>query len=299
MRRLLLVISLALVIVPSVNGQLLRRRAILHPSSCVRHEPVGFGSIPEILGELGQVYANCYLHPACVGPANQQTIQIDGYVDYSKWVWTGPSSNTFSILQQNSMIDRAINLASAVATSGQVIVGMTFFNDIIVGNGPVIYVIGVKVTFATCSQVSVAKGTTWIHTASNAGTGTITVGCNGCNPYSGDTVCTQQLPLLCIYKPTPAFPVPVGVNNADLYNQWSGGVVATTQAVAGNSFATAAAANLYCQSQFGPGWRVAEFHDGWGWNFQAYGGTVNAPAVPSARFWVHINDQPTGNCWTP
>ena len=210
----------------------------------------------------------------------------------------GPSSGTFTVLQQNSMIDKAINLAGTVTPSGKAIVGMTFFFDVIVGNDAV-YVIGVRVTFAACSQAQVPKGTTWIHTASNPVTGTITVGCNGCNPYSGDTVCTQQLPLLCIYKPAPSFPLPAGVNNADLYDQWSGGVVATTQAVAGNSFPTAAAANLYCQGQFGAGWRVAEFHDGWGWNFQAYGGTVSAPAVPSTRFWVHVNDQPAGNCWTP
>jgi hypothetical protein len=87
------------------------------------------------------------------------------------------------------------------------------------------------------------------------------------------------------------------MNNSDEYNRWAGGVVATTQPIAGNTFAHSTDANAYCQSQFGPGWRAAEFHDGWGWNFQAYGGTVSAPAVPSTRFWVHINDQPNANCW--
>ena len=85
------------------------------------------------------------------------------------------------------------------------------------------------------------------------------------------------------------------------YTMWSGGVVATTQPVAGNAFAHISAmpgnVNSYCQAQFGPGWRVAEFHDGWAWNFQAYGGTITAPTVPSTRFWVHINDQPAANCW--
>jgi len=147
------------------------------------------------------------------------------------------------------------------------------------------------------------QGMTWTHTASNVPTGTITVGCGGCDPYNGDTLCTTPLPLLCIYKPQPPqvpFPLPVGLSNG-LYNQWSGGIVEATQPVPGNQFQHISAnptnqnpppdANSYCAAQFGIGWRVAEFHDGWGWNFQAYGG------VPSTRFWVHINDQASANCW--
>jgi hypothetical protein len=148
------------------------------------------------------------------------------------------------------------------------------------------------------------KGMTWLHTASNSQAGTITVGCSGCDAGHGDTLCTQQLPLLCIYKPSPLFQLPLGLPNSDRYNLWSGGVVATTQPIAGNTFGhisagtpLSPAANDYCAAQFGFGWRVAEFHDGWGWNFQAYGGTVSAPTVPSTRFWVHINDQKAANCW--
>jgi hypothetical protein len=150
-------------------------------------------------------------------------------------------------------------------------------------------------TVATCGGAT--KGMTWSHTSSNAQTGTITVGCSGCDATHGDTQCTQVRPLLCIYKPAPSFPLPTGVSNASQYALWSGGVVATTQPIAGNTFAHSTNASAYCNSQFGPGWRVAEFHDGWGWNFQAYGGTVSAPVVPSTRFWVHINDQPAANCW--
>ncbi len=155
-------------------------------------------------------------------------------------------------------------------------------------------------TVVTCGGAT--KGMTWIHTNSNAQTGTITVGCSGCDAVHGDTPCSQMRPLLCIYRPTPPFPLPTGVSNASQYARWAGGVVATTQPVAGNAFAHISAtpgtdADSYCKAQFGPGWRVAEFHDGWGWNFQAYGGTVAAPTVPSTRFWVHINDQPAANCW--
>lgn len=301
MRRLLLAVTLLLLIHPDSNAlqdpeppapSATKRRAVSHPgATCVRHDPVGFFTSPEILGELGQVFRNCYPHPACASPADLETIQFDGYGNSSGWLWTGPSTTTFTTAQQDALITDAINRAGAVP--GKVIVNITFFRDLIVGS-QVTYFIYFQVTFASCSQAQ--KGMTWIHPGSNAQTGTVTVGCSGCDPYQGDTVCTQLQPLLCIYKPSVPFPLPIGVNNSDLYYQWSGGVVATTQPVAGNTFANNTAADSYCVAQFGPGWRVAEFHDGWGWNFQAYGGTVSAPAVPSTRFWVYINDQPA-NCW--
>src|SRR5947207_480967 len=127
---------------------------------------------------------------------------------------------------------------------------------------------------AACAAAQ-PSGMTWSHTQSNPAFGTITVACNGCNAYQGDTICTQLHPLLCIYK--APFSVPSG-----LPNDWSGGVVATTAPVAGNSFPTLADADKYCVVQFGTGWRTAEFHDGWGWHFQAYGGTS------AGRFWVNI-----------
>jgi hypothetical protein len=144
------------------------------------------------------------------------------------------------------------------------------------------------------------KGMTWDHSLSNPVFGTITVGCgpnnDRCDAYNGDTLCTEKLPLLCIYQDKTAFPVPTGLNNSDKYNLWAYGVVATTQPVAGNSFAHLADADKACMATFGPKWKVAEFHNGWGWHFQAYGGTVSAPTVPSTRFWVNINDK-KANCW--
>lgn len=299
MRYISLVLSTLLslvVLIPASAG----RASAPNAASCVRHTNIGFFTTPEVLGELAQVYANCFPQPACTSPTDLETIQCDGYNSYSNWLWSGPSTSLFSIAAQDTIINKAI--VCAAAPPGKVIVSITFFRDIIVSVGSsVYYVVGCRVTFARCSQSQ--KGMTWMHSASNAQTGTITVGCNGCDPYIGDMPCTQQRPLLCIYKPTPTFPLPVGVNNTDIYYQWAGGVVATTQPVAGNVFAHISAgppgtnANDYCVAQFGPGWRVAEFHDGWGFNFQAYGGTVDAPTVPSTRFWVHINDQQAANCW--
>src|SRR6202023_2353542 len=61
-----------------------------------------------------------------------------------------------------------------------------------------------------CKQIAGTKGMTWLHAATNAQTGTITIGCSGCNATNGDTVCSLKSPLLCIYKPTPPFPLPDG-----------------------------------------------------------------------------------------
>ncbi len=140
-----------------------------------------------------------------------------------------------------------------------------------------------------------AKGMTWRLISTNSPSGTIRVGCgqDECNPYKGDTACSTALPILCIKKTGAGFPLPVpaSVNNTDKYNKWSGGVVATTAPVAPP--AKLADAHALCARDFGADWRVAEFHDGWGWYFQTYGGVAN----PQARFWVDINDQKAGRCW--
>ena len=141
---------------------------------------------------------------------------------------------------------------------------------------------------------SKGMGLTWKLVATNSPTGTISVGCaNGCNAYQGDTPCTTALPLLCIKKTGTGFPLPrpASVSPANQYNQWSGGVVGTTSATVPPT--TLAGADALCVKEFGAGWRVAEFHDGWGWAFQAYGGVGN----PAQRFWIHINDQPKAICW--
>jgi len=145
-------------------------------------------------------------------------------------------------------------------------------------------------------EISVAarRGMTWVLESRNPTAGTILVGCgNACDPRNGDHACSEQLPLLCIRNSGPGFPlsVPVAVNNTDTYSKWSGGVVATTAPMVPPL--ALADADTACVNAFGTGWRVAEFHDGWGWKFQAYGGIGD----PARRFWVHINDQPLGNCW--
>jgi hypothetical protein len=309
----LLAITLALSVVPQASGgqdQKIsaqvpgrpRQSKPPKPPRCGRNNSVGFSSNPELLSELGRVYANCDAHPACPNPTNLTTKQIDGYSSTTYpygWLWTGDMTTTFfNVAQQDAIITDAVTRAGLVAPRGQVIVSITFFKDIIVGSDPsdTFGSVRFQVTYATCFQAQ--NGMTWIHSASDAQTGAITVGCNGCNPYNGDTACTQALPLLCIYKPATPFPLPIGLSNLNPNYLWSGGVIATTQPVVGSSILNTADATSRCVAKFGSGWRIAEFHDGWGWNFQAFGGTVSAPTVPSTHFWVYINDQ-SANCWPP
>ncbi len=118
--------------------------------------------------------------------------------------------------------------------------------------------------------------------------GTTRVACEGCDPYGGETPCTEQLPVLCILDqglPNPGF-------TTDYYNGWSGGTIDATAPVSGCALTSLEAADDRCAAELGVGWRMAEFHDGGGgWGWYAYG------VVPDdERLWTHIDDQPA-NCW--
>jgi len=142
----------------------------------------------------------------------------------------------------------------------------------------------------------VKQGMTWLRKAVDPVTGVVTVGCDNdaqCDSLDGDTDCDQALPLLCFSD--LGLPEPVSSPGVNQYYTWSGGIVATTPPVAPalDGLATLTDADLYCEAEFGPDFRAAEFHDGWGWNFLAYGNVGEEP-----RFWVDIDDQPDATCWT-
>lgn len=135
--------------------------------------------------------------------------------------------------------------------------------------------------------------------------GVVFVSCNGrptidghgCEAYVGDTVCSEQRPLLCVAidgrdrPPGIKTPRAGGVMPDEFYSRWVGGQVALAAAVRGDRFASRTDADAYCAATFGSGWRVAEHHDGGGWGFVANGRIDNA-----SRFWVAINDT-SANCW--
>ena len=165
---------------------------------------------------------------------------------------------------------------------------------------------------------------TWVKLDHLASFGMDMVGCDNwvkCNPYSGDTDCTAELPVLCIkidQSPRPAYVV-TGNGHAmpaEYYQGWGQGHVTTTRAVRASNFNSLEEVDAFCVESFGQGWRTAEIHDGkliygmnntvyagdsWtsassqiqsgGWRFYAYGNVRN-----DTRFWAHINDQQS-ICW--
>lgn len=132
------------------------------------------------------------------------------------------------------------------------------------------------------------NGMTWTKIAHESTYSTDKVGCSGCNPYTGDTVCSASLPILCLKtdgSPNPGLAL-------DFYNGWKSGHVYLTPPVLGTQLLSVANANSICQSYFGPGYTMAEFHHPNGaWNWSAFGNVAS-----SSRFWLYINDQPA-NCW--
>jgi hypothetical protein len=160
-----------------------------------------------------------------------------------------------------------------------------------------------------CSEV----GLTWTTLGQHAETGATHVGVDTLsNPYQGDTACTEKRPVLCINTtvgfdrphhlnvpeaPVPASgSIPVGTQafSTANFHAWSAGAIAASPIVAGCNLETLTEANDLCRILFGDNWRVAEYHDGVGHGLWAYGTAGSG----HNRFWVNINDQPNGTCWT-
>ncbi|WP_433261289.1 hypothetical protein ACQPZF_26390 [Actinosynnema sp. CS-041913] len=103
--------------------------------------------------------------------------------------------------------------------------------------------------------------------------------------YHGDTPTTDRLPVLCL-RPDGR-PAPDGIP-FDFYNGWAAGEVKLSSPVRGTTLTSRTAADNLCATQFGPGYRMGEHHDGGGgWGWWASG---------DLRFWVAIDDQPA-NPW--
>jgi hypothetical protein len=123
-----------------------------------------------------------------------------------------------------------------------------------------------------------------------------------CNPSEGDSSCRLALPILCIQqdgsgKDAGLESIAASASpTSAITDGWAQGFVGSTEPVAGFVIGSLALANVRCEKELGPGWRMAEFHDGLGqagWGFIAKRGTRLDTRL---RHWVHINNQP-GNCW--
>jgi ELWxxDGT repeat protein len=148
------------------------------------------------------------------------------------------------------------------------------------------------------------RGLTWVQSVSDS-CGQTRVICNDCDPYQGDTLCSDSRPLLCIKKDSSLdCSAP---NSSD--DGWSASTVKLTSfLVRGTQLYSLAEADALCARTFGTGYRMAEHHDGgggWGWRAK---GTISPLSTPSSthprdgrsnlpnRFWVRIKNQ-RGNCW--
>jgi len=164
------------------------------------------------------------------------------------------------------------------------------------------------------------KGLTWLKKLHYATEGVDLVGCfygsvpPECDPYLGDTLCTESRPVLCIKVDGTNRPhYPRWSTLSPFYYGWSEGSIDLSPSVLGTSLTSLAAANQVCSDSFGAGWRMAEFHDGlyagtnpeepfgsdWaitpkshgGWHINAFGNVRS-----DTKYWVSINDQ-QANCW--
>jgi hypothetical protein len=205
--------------------------------------------------------------------------------------YTGPTDLT--VLNDN-IYDTFTVASSGTIGTQNVPTGMTWTEDSLVKLGP---------TYVTASMSRVF--------CDNGVAG-------GCNVYQGDTKCTMTLPVLCVdpaglarpnYTPEPSL----------FYDGWVGGYLGLSTPTSGTLLTSNAAANNVCSAQYGPGWRMAEFHDGGGgWGYRgdnmvdSYAAqffysqwpslhnnpTPNYPISTPGRFWVSIDDQ-SANCWNP
>lgn len=113
-----------------------------------------------------------------------------------------------------------------------------------------------------------------------------------CDPYVGDTVCSARQSVACIRPGN--LPPPRDEASRALTWFWSGGDIAVTEPVRGDSFRTVGEVNAFCRQRFGDDWRVATLHDGV--REQSISGRGD-PTTMTDRVWVDIVDQPHGVCW--
>lgn len=123
-----------------------------------------------------------------------------------------------------------------------------------------------------------------------------------CNPNVGDTSCRIVLPVLCIKKGD--LPRPGGLSGSG----WSRSELGATQAVMGALLDSEMKANVMCERELGPGWRMATFADGGNhlddqqYDHEARGdvwalqGQLRSGIGGLSRYWVRSPGQ-TANCW--
>ena len=174
---------------------------------------------------------------------------------------------------------------------------------------------------------AVNKGMTWTvvqNVATQVGYSMVEVGCKGCDPHNGDTLCSTELPILCYSKNDfnrPPYNSPACTTagcNQWFQSPWSGGYISITPVrFKGSYFSNINDPDKLCMTYLGMEFRAVYqglgswvpsmsssqyFFASWptassglrqagGWNTFGYG-----QIKVTGRFWAY-NDAAPGNCW--
>ena len=171
------------------------------------------------------------------------------------------------------------------------------------------------------------KGMTWTVIKNFPNQDMVEVGCNGCNPYNGDTPCNTSLPMLCYSKndfnrppyDSPTCNTPNCVQPKWFYTPWSGGLITITPVkVKGTEIQSMYNADKICMKYLGDEFRAVYhglgswvqdmsttkyFFDTWpsassggrkpgDWNSFGYG-----QIKVNGRFWALTKTWPMANCF--
>jgi len=274
--------------------------------------------------DLGSAMGSPVASSNTCGAANSNTpsCAYSAAPDHS-YYWTAPYSGTFTFTTQGSSYDTMLNIYNA-STGGVLgcnddsagtlqsslslsLSGGTRVRIVVDGYAGSCGAFGLNISG---SSAPAKRAMTWslLGTAAAGGEAYALPGADGVtNPYSGDTLTSQALPVLCIHKnnnPHPGTGVignPVQTPGGAWRRTWSYGTIALTPPTLGTSLTSRSVADSLCARHFGAGFRMGEHHDGdpayWaGWDFWGEALGANLAPFQGTRFWVAINNQ-NANPW--
>ena len=169
--------------------------------------------------------------------------------------------------------------------------GQTF--DLLIGDDTMVDAL----VLIACQKPQQAKGTTLSERQDySVGPGISFLACSvdrsqrACSPFSGDRLCSVPGPIACYRDGNRAPPSVIerGTNST----AFVGGEVRLSKPERGDRFPNLRSADAFCREQFGPDWRVLNYHEGGGGSIVSY-----SKIAPGTRALVNIEDQQYGNCW--
>ena len=165
--------------------------------------------------------------------------------------------------------------------------------DVYIGDDHIIDFIGI----AICQPPSEARGISLLVSPLKNTPNHIKMRCmkesfeDHCDPYKGDTLCSQSLPLAC-FK-TGRDPLPDHLKSDILGLTWTGGEIKFTPPIRGDTFSNQNSVHQFCATTFDDNYRAATHQEGAG-NIEYLAKSDNTQI---RQAWVHAKTEPYGNCW--